>query len=130
MNGARIGLQAVLNPHRRTMVVLVLDLGFRKGCAVVNAPVDRAQSFVDEVLFKELVERVDNVSLELRRHRGIGPVPAPEYAYALELLALEVEEFVRVLAAFETDLARVHLQLFATEHLVNLDLDGQPVTVP
>ena len=63
-------------------------------------------------------------------HRGVGVVPAPEDADALELLALKVEILLSVLPARQADLGGVHLELLFAELLVDLDLDRQSVAVP
>src|SRR5690348_4734787 len=60
VNSSRIGLQAITDVNRRTGVVLVLHLSFRQRSAVMHAPVNRTQAFVDESLLKELVKRADH----------------------------------------------------------------------
>ena len=122
--------QRVLHPDRRAGVVLVLDLGFGQRSLVVDAPVDRAQPLVDEFLFQKVVERRQYHRLVLRSHGRVGLVPASEDADALELLALQIEKFLRVLSACFADLQRIHLELFAAQLLINLDLDGQAMAIP
>ena len=95
----RIVGQRVLHPDGRAGVVFVFDFGFGQGGLVVHAPVDRAQALVDEVFLQEVVERRQHHRLVLRSHGGVGIVPASEDADALELLALQVEKLLRVLAA-------------------------------
>ena len=63
-------------------------------------------------------------------HGEVGVVPAAEDADALELGALEVDVLLRVLAAGAADGDGVHLEFFAAELLVDLDLDGEAVAVP
>ena len=81
------------------MCLLVFDFGFGEGGLIVDAPVDRLEALVDETLFEELEKVVGDARLVLRRHGEIGFVPAAEDAHALELLALQVDIFLGVLAA-------------------------------
>ena len=85
-------------------MVLVFHLGFGKGSLVEDAPVHRAQPLVDEFLLQKIVERGQHHRLVLRSHGGVGIVPASEDADALELLALQIEKFLRVLSARFPDL--------------------------
>ncbi len=130
IDGRGIVKQSVLDPHRRASVVLVFDFGFGERGFIVHAPVDGAQAFVDESVFVKRKERLEHHRLILRRHRGVGLVEASEDADALELLALQVEEFLRILATLGADVGWPHLQLFTAEFLVDLDFDGQTVAIP
>src|SRR6185437_587797 len=60
----------------------------------------------------------------------VGCCPATEDADALELAALKVYIFLRVVAAGLADGDGVHLQLFAAELLVYFNFDGEAVAVP
>ena len=112
-------------------MLLVLDLGFGEGGAVVDAPVDGLEALVDEALLEEVVEGLERCGPRSReRHGQVGLVPAAEDADALELGALQVDVLLGVGAAGVADGEGVHLQLFAAELLVDLDLDGQAVAVP
>ena len=111
-------------------VLRVLDLGFGESGLVVDAPVDGAEAFVDEALFEEVVEGLDDAGLVLERHGEVGVVPAAEDADALELGALEVDVLLRVLAAGATDGDGLHLEFFAAKLFVDFDLDGEAVAVP
>ncbi len=51
----RIGRQRKANPDRRALMVFILDFGFGERRAVMDAPVDRLQPFIDVAL----VEKVD-----------------------------------------------------------------------
>ena len=53
-----------------------------------------------------------------------------EDAQPLELFALQIQIFLRILAAGFAHLQRRHLQLFAPQFLIHLDLDGQSVAIP
>src|SRR5712692_376471 len=96
----------------------------------MDAPVHRAQPFVDESLLEERIESGHDGRLVARRHGGVGIVKSPKHADSLELFALKVEIFFRVLAAFRADIHRLHLELFAAQLLIDLDLDGQTVAIP
>ena len=130
VESCRIVEQRVLHPHRGTGVVFVFDLGLGERSFVVHAPVDGTQALIDEPIFVEREESGEHHRLILRRHGGVGLVEAAEYADALELLALQVKEFLRVLAAFGADIGRSHLQLLAAQFFVDLDFNGQAVAIP
>ena len=111
------------------MCDLVFDFGFGEGGAVVDAPVDRLESAIDEALLEEAVERLESASLVVAGHGLVGLVPAAEAADALKLRGLQIDVLLRVGAAGIEDVGNRHLQLFAAELLVDLDLDGQAVAV-
>jgi hypothetical protein len=50
-------------------------------------------------------------------------------ADSLKLRRLQVEKFLGVLAALQAHIGRLHLQLFAAEHLVDFYFDRQTVTI-
>ena len=81
-------------------------------------------------MFKETVKSCEHYRLVLGRHRGIRAVKAPNDANSLELLALQIEVFLRIPAALEAHIDGLHLQFFAAQFLINLDLDRKPVAVP
>ena len=127
---SRIAVERVLHPHGRAGMVFVLNLSFGKGGLVVNTPIDRAQALVDESLLQEFVESSDHNRLVFRRHGRVRTIKASEYSDTLELLALQVQKFFRIAAAFQPNVDRFHFELFSAQHLVNFQLDGQAVTVP
>src|SRR5208337_4958999 len=122
--------QRVFDPDGAAGMVFVFDFSFGESSLVVHTPVDRAQAFVDESVFVEREESLQHYRLVERRHGGVRPFEAAENADALELLALQVEEFLRVFAALGAYVGGVHLELFTAEFFVNLDFDGQAVAVP
>ncbi len=111
-------------------MVLVFNFGLGQRGLVVHAPVNGAQSLVDESIFVKRKESRKHDRLVLRSHRGIGPIESSKNADALELGALQVEKFLGVLAARGADVGRPHLQFLSAQLFVDLDLDGQPVAVP
>ena len=74
-----------------------------KRSLVMDAPVHRTQAFIDSAIFHEIKQLAHDHRLILRRHGGIRLLPAAKDAQALELVALDVEIFFRVLAAFFAD---------------------------
>ena len=108
---------------------LVLDFGFGEGGAVVDAPVDRLESAIDESLFKEAVEGLEGAGFVVAGHGLVGLVPAAEASDAFKLRGLQVNVLLRVGAAGSEHLRNRHFELFAAELLVDLDLDGQAVAV-
>ena len=48
----------------------------------------------------------------------------------LNCVALQVEKFLRVLAAFGAHVGGPHLQLLAAEFLIDFDFDGQAMAIP
>ena len=126
----RILGQRVLYPDRRAGMVFILHFGFGERSLVEDAPVHRAQAFIDEFLFQKVVERCQHNRLVLRSHGGVGVVPASEDADSFELLALQIEKFLRVLSARFPDLQLFHLKFLTAQLLIDLDLDGQAVTIP
>ena len=111
-------------------MVFVFDFGLGERSLVMHAPVNGAQAFVDEAVFVKRKKCRQDHRLVLRVHGGVGPVPAAEDADALELLALQVEKLLGVLAACRAHIDGAHLQLLAAQFLVDLDLDGQAVAIP
>ncbi len=122
--------QSIANPDARADVVGVFDFGFGQSGFIVNAPVNRLQTFVDHVVFKEGVEVLDRPRLVLRVHGHVRFFEAAEDTDALELFALQVEVFLGIFPARLADLQRVHLQLLASERFVDFNFDRQAVTVP
>ena len=111
-------------------MVLILDLRLGEGRLVVHAPVDGAQALVDEAVFVEGEKSREHDRLVLWIHRSVRAVEAAENADSFELLALQVEKLLGVLAAFRAHVGRTHLQLFAAEFLIDLDLNWEAMTVP
>ena len=111
-------------------MVFVLDFGFCQGGFVVNAPVHRPQSFVDKILLEKGIKSLQYDRFILRTHGRVGIIEASEHADTFELLALKIKKFLGVAAALQTNIYGFHLQFFATQHLVNFDLDGQTMAVP
>ena len=108
----------------------VFDLGFGEGGAVLHAPVDGLEAFVDVAAVEEIDEGAGDDRLVLRAHGEIGVIPPAEDAEALEIGTLEIDEFFGVLAAGAADLDGRHVGLLAAEFAIDLDFDGQAVAIP
>ena len=119
-------------PHPDGRAVMVRVLHFRLGQrrAILDAPVDRLQALVDVTLIQEIHERAGDHGLILRAHREIGIFPAPQHAQPLEILPLDIDILLRVLAARAADLYRGHLRFLRAEFAIHLDFDRQPVAIP
>ena len=111
-------------------MVLVLDLRLGECRLVVHAPVDGAQALVNEAILVKRKEGREHHRLVLRVHRGVRAVEAAENADSFELLALQIKKLLGVLAAFRPHVGRTHLQLFAAEFLIDLNLNWEAMTVP
>ena len=122
-------VRLVAHVDRRAGVLLVLHFGLGQGGAVVDAPVDRLQSAVDEAFLEKSVERFQRAGLVGAGHGLVGLLPAAEAADALKLRGLQVDVLLRVGAAGIQHCRSGHLQLFVAELFVDLDLDGQAVAV-
>src|SRR3989441_2913906 len=122
--------------HRGRPLLLVLALGLRERRFAVHTPVDGLEPLVNEPPADEAAELARDDRLVGGGHRDVGVVPVPEDAQALELVALDVDEPERVLAALAALLdgihgaADIHRGVVEPELLVHLVLDRQPVTVP
>ena len=90
-------------------MIFVFDFGLGEGGAVVDAPVDRLESFVNVALVEEVNKGARDDGLIGRLHREVGIVPAAKDAEAFEILALQVDPFFGVLAADAAHLRRGHL---------------------
>ena len=122
----RVGGQRETHPDGRAGVILVFDFGFGEGGAVVDAPVNGFQSFVDVALVEEVDEGAGDDGFVLRAHREIGVVPAAENAQAHEILALEVDEFGGVFAAGGADLRCGHVRFLPPSSWSTLGSMGRP----
>ncbi len=126
----RVRRQREPHPDRRAGVVGVLHFRFGQRRAVLDAPVHRLEALVHVAAIQEIHERAGDHGLILRAHREIRIFPAAQHAQALEILPLDVDILLRVLAAGAADLHRRHLRLLRPELVIDLDLDGQAVAIP
>ena len=119
----------VTHVHRGAGVVLVLHFSFGQCRTVVDAPVDRLETAVDEAFLQEAVERLQSPCLVGAGHGFVGCLPAAEAADALKLFGLQVNVLLGVGAAGIQNRGSRHLQLFTAKFFVDLNLDRQAVAV-
>ena len=118
------------------LLLLVLDLRLGERRLAVHAPVHGLQPLVDEAPADEASELAHDGRLVRGRHRQVRVRPVAEDPEPPELLALDVDELERVVAAAAALLGRIHGAahvapgLVEPELLVDLMLDGQAVAVP
>ncbi len=115
---------------RRGGVLGVLDLGLGQRGAAGRAPVNRLLSLVDGAAPYEAVELLHDGGLVLAVDRPVGGGPLPEHPEPAEILPLQVDVLLRVLAARLAHLQRAHAGFLRAELPVHLQLDRQPVAVP
>ena len=122
--------------HRRRALILVLDLGLGQRGLAVHAPVHGLEALVHEAAADQPPELAHDHGLVGGRHGHVRVVPVAEDAQPLELLALDVDELERVLAA-AADLvdgihraAHVHAGPIEAQLEIDLVLDRQAVAVP
>src|SRR5258708_23759371 len=127
---SRIVEQGIAHPYGGTGMVFVLDLGLGESRLVMHAPVDRAQSLVDEPLLIKKIESFEYHRLVLRIHGGIGPIETAEDTNTLELLALQVEKLLGVLTAIGAHVNGTHLVLLAPVFLFILVFYTPAVAIP
>ena len=70
-----VGLEREAHPDGGAGVVLVFDLGFGQRGAVLHAPVDGLEAFVDVAAVEEIDERAGDHRLVLRAHGEIRDRP-------------------------------------------------------
>ena len=127
---AEVGDDLETDIDRGGGLVLVFDLGLGQGGPVVDAPVDGALALVDLAVLEEGAQVLEHFGLIGRVHGQIGRLPGPQDPQPLELVTLDVDELLGVLAAFLADGHDRHVLLLAAELAVDVDLDGQAVAVP
>ena len=117
-------------------LVFVLDLGLGERGLAVHAPVHGLEALVDDARADEAPELAGDHRLIGGLHGHVRVLPVADDAEPLELLALDVDVLLRVLAAAANLLERVHgpphvhIRGVEAELLVHLVLDGQAVAVP
>ena len=123
-------VRAKAHPDGRAGVILVFDFGLGQRGAIVHAPVHRLQTFIYVTAIQEIDERARDHRFVLRAHGEIRILPLAEDAEADEILALRIDVLGGVLAALGADLRGGHLRFARAQFVVDLDLDGQAMTIP
>src|SRR3984893_18726422 len=111
-------------------LVRVFDLCFGERGDVGEAPVYRPLAAVERAAAGELRQLAYDVRLVAEIHRLVGVVPAGEDPQTLEILPLQVDLLLCVLAAGAADPGDAHHPRLRAELLVHLPHDGEAVAVP
>ena len=123
--------EAHVNRRRGAIGVLHLGLGQRR--AAVNAPVHRLVAARDVAGRQDAPERADDVGLEAEIHGEIRPHPIADHAQALEILALALDLYARIVAAGTAEFRCFHLHagladFFSTACSIGNPWQSQPGT--
>ena len=84
-----------LDVNRGVLPLLVFDFGLGQGGLRTGAPEDRLHRFINQPALHEDGEGAQDFGFVGRVHREVGMFPIAEDAEALELRALDVDEFSR-----------------------------------
>ena len=114
----------------RRLVVGIFHFGLGKGRLAGATPVDGLLAADHIALFHEIRQLGSRGGLVFGEHRLVGMIPVAEHAKALEFLALDIDELVRVLAAAAAYRIRRHFLFLFAKLVLNLQFDGQAVAVP
>ena len=112
------------------LLVLVLDLGLGQCGTTIGTPVDRLGTLADMPLFGDPAERTDDVGLLGKIHGQIRVIPVTQYAEALEVHPLFVDLGHGEITAGLAELTGADLAAGLANLLLDLQFDGQAVTVP
>ena len=129
MDRRRVAGEVVANIDAGAGVLLVFDFCVGERGAVVDAPVHRPETAIDEAGLEKPVKSLQSARFIGAGHGAVGSIPAAKNAEPDELGGLEIDVRLRVLPAMAEELRRRHLQFLATELLVDLDLNGKAVAV-
>jgi len=128
------GRDIVNNPEpdkdRRRGMIGVFDLCLCQGGDTGRAPVHRFSSPVKAAVMGKFGQLGCGLTFVLIVHRQVGVVPVAEHAEPLELLLLDGDEFLRIVAALTAHFQLGHGVLFRAEVLFHLQFNRQSVAVP
>ena len=96
---------------------------------IVDAPVDRTRTFVNEATFDKVREQSRRLGFVVIGHGDVGIVPLAEHAEPLKIARLSLQRVRRKLSARAPDAQRRHVFLLLTELAFDVQLDRQSVTV-
>ena len=114
----------------RRLVIGVFHFRLGQRCLAGTAPVDGLLAADDVALFHKVGQLGGGGGLVFGIHRLIGMLPVTEGTEALEFLALDVDELVRVLAAAAAYRVGRQILFLVPQLVLYLELDGQAVAVP
>ena len=123
-------LHRKLHVDRWRRVVGVLHLGFGQRRFIERAPEDGLFPLVDGSGCDDLAELANDGGLVVGRHREIRTIPVAQDSEPFEFVALDVDEFLRVLATPLADLDLAHPLFLRPQVLQHLMFDRQAVAVP
>src|SRR6185369_16425034 len=95
-----------------------------------RTPVHRLSAAIKPAVVGKFGQLGSGLALILVIHGQIRTVPVPENTEPLELLLLDIDEFLRVAATLLAHLELGHFTLLRSEILLDLKLDRESVTVP
>ena len=111
-------------------MILVLDFCFGQRRTVVQAPVHGFEALVHVISREKLDERTCDGGFIFRAHREVWIAPPPEHRQPDELLPLDVHVLCGILPALRANLRHRHLRFARAKLIVDLDFDGQAMTIP
>ena len=111
-------------------MVLILDLSLGQRGFVHRAPQHGLLALVHAASFHEFAELTEDGRLIIVGHREIRMLPIPEHSQSLKLIALDLEEFVRIVSAEFPYFQFAERFLFLAQFLQHLVLDGKAVAIP
>ena len=122
--------QREADKHGRRGMIGVFHLGFGQSRLAVAAPINGLLTAHDLALLHKGGQFSSGDCLIGRLHGHIGIGPIAQNAQALEFLALDVEKFLRILAAAFADHVSGQILFLVAQFHFHIMFDGQAVTVP
>ena len=110
--------------------VIVFDFRFRQRRAAVQTPVHRLRALVQMAVADNFAQRADDIGFGLEVHRQIGTIPVAQHAEADKVRLLPFHLLGGVFAARFAEFGRRDFFARLADHLLDLMLDRQTVTVP
>ncbi len=108
---------------------MILNLRFRERGLILDAPVNGSRAFVDVTSFDEACEHARGLRFVVVRHREIRIIPLAEDAEPFEVASLVLQCLGRMLATRTTNRYRRHVCFLRTQFSINVEFDGQAMTV-
>ena len=114
----------------RRGLVLVLDLGLGQRRTAVETPVHRLGALLQVATLDDGGQRADHIRLVKETLCGVGIVPVAEHAHAAKTVALKVDLTLGIVTALLAERGGIDLATDLANLLLDLQFDGQAVTVP
>ena len=112
------------------VLVLILHLGLGQGRTAVHAPMHWLEALVHMAVIDNTRQRAHDIGLELEVHGQVGIEPVPDDTHADKIGTLAIDLSGSVVTAFFAKLLRAHLDARFTHLLLDIEFNGQAVTVP